>query len=61
MRSAADALTSTANILENYRRPAASPGAKEPKTSTSCRMWNKARVYAKIIRAFAEWLAASSR
>ena len=59
--SASGALSSTANYLKSYGWRRGEPWSEGSENFKVLLDWNKARVYAKTIAAFAERLAASSR
>jgi lytic murein transglycosylase len=61
IHSAPDALASTANYLKSYGWRRGEPWGEGSGNFNVLLEWNKARVYAKTIAAFAERLAASSR
>jgi lytic murein transglycosylase len=61
IHSAPDALASTANFLKGYGWRRGEPWSEGSENFNVLLEWNKARVYAKTIAAFAERLAASSR
>ena len=61
IHSAPDALASTANYLKSYGWRRGEPWSEGTGNFNVVLEWNKARVYAKTIAAFAERLAASSR
>ena len=61
IHSAPDALASTANYLRSYGWRRGEPWGEGTANFNVLLEWNKARVYAKTIAAFAERLAASSR
>jgi lytic murein transglycosylase len=61
IHSAPDALASTANYLKGYGWRRGEPWSEGSGNFNVLLEWNKARVYAKTIAAFAERLAASSR
>ncbi len=61
IHSAPDALASTANYLKSYGWRRGEPWSEGSENFNVLLEWNKARVYAKTIAAFAERLAASSR
>jgi lytic murein transglycosylase len=61
IHSAPDALASTANFLKGYGWRRGEPWGEGSANFNVLLEWNKARVYAKTIAAFAERLAASSR
>jgi lytic murein transglycosylase len=61
IHSAPDVLASTANFLKNYGWRRGEPWGEGTENFNALLEWNKARVYAKTIAAFAERLAASSR
>ena len=58
---APDALASTANYLKSYVWRRGEPWSEGTENFNVLLEWNKARVYAKTIAAFAERLAAGSR
>jgi lytic murein transglycosylase len=60
IHSSADALASTANYLKGYGWRRGEPWGEGTANFNVILEWNKARVYAKTIAAFAERLAASS-
>jgi lytic murein transglycosylase len=61
IHSVPDALASTANYLKSYGWRRGEPWSEGTANFQVLLEWNKARVYAKTIAAFAERLAASSR
>jgi lytic murein transglycosylase len=61
IHSAPDALASSANYLKSYGWRRGEPWSEGSGNFNVLLEWNKARVYAKTIAAFAERLAASSR
>jgi lytic murein transglycosylase len=61
IHSAPDALASTANFLKGYGWRQGEPWSEGTENFNVLLEWNKARVYAKTIAAYAERLAASSR
>src|SRR5215470_2435728 len=61
IHSAPDALGSTPNYLKSYGWRRGEPWSEGSENFNVLLEWNKARVYAKTIAAFAERLAASSR
>jgi len=61
IHSAPDALASTANYLKSYGWRRGEPWSEGTGNFNVLLEWNKARVYAKTIAAFAERLAAGSR